>query len=69
MLRRTSLSQDVARRALDARLDLVGHYLPRAADAADETENVHQLRVATRRAMAAMQIFDALSAAPPRACG
>ena len=59
--------QDVARRALDARLDLVGHYLPRAADAADETENVHQLRVATRRAMAAMQIFDALLA--PRRAG
>jgi CHAD domain-containing protein len=52
--------EDVARRALGARLDLVRHYLPRAADAAHDTENVHQLRVATRRAMAAMQIFDAL---------
>ena len=51
---------DVARRALDMRLGLVWHYLPRAADKPAETENVHQLRVATRRAMAAMQIFDTL---------
>jgi CHAD domain-containing protein len=50
----------VPQRALAARLDLVRQYLPRAADAAEDTENVHQLRVATRRAMAAMQIFDAL---------
>jgi len=56
--------EDVARRALEARLDLVRRFLTRAADAAEHTENVHQLRVATRRAMAAMQILDALL--PPR---
>ncbi len=56
----------VARRALDARLELVGYFLPLAADEGEDPENVHQLRVATRRAMAAMQIFDALLA-PRRA--
>ncbi len=50
--------------ALAVRFDLVWHYLPRAADLPAVTENVHQLRVATRRAMAAMQIFEALL--PPR---
>jgi CHAD domain-containing protein len=39
---------------------LVWHYLPRAADKPNDPDNVHQLRVSTRRAMAAMQIFDSL---------
>jgi CHAD domain-containing protein len=52
--------EDVARRALEARLALVWHYLPRAAEEPEEMENVHLLRVSTRRAMAALQIFDAL---------
>lgn len=55
----------VARRALRGRLDLVWLYLPRAADGPrKELENVHQLRVATRRAMAAMEVFESLL--PPR---
>lgn len=52
---------DVARRALGDRLQLVGRYLSRASHGApSDTENVHQLRVSTRRAVAAMEIFDAL---------
>ena len=50
--------QEVARRALESRLDLVWRYLPAAAKGPrKEIENVHQLRVATRRAMAALEIF------------
>jgi CHAD domain-containing protein len=52
--------EKLARRALEARLDLVWHYLPRAADKPNDPDNVHQLRVSTRRAMAAMEIFDSL---------
>jgi len=52
---------DVARVALKGRLELVWHYLPRAAEGpSSDVENVHQLRVATRRAMAAMEIFGSL---------
>ena len=49
-----------AARALDARLSLVWHYLPRAAQSPEDPENVHQLRVSTRRAMAAMNLFASL---------
>ncbi len=43
---------------LAARLDTVRHYLPLAAKAADENiEYVHQLRVGTRRAGAALRAF------------
>src|SRR4051812_42576378 len=53
--------EDVARRVLEDRLDLVWHYLPRAAKGPkSETENVHQLRVATRRAVAALDTFSHL---------
>ncbi len=52
---------DVARRTLEARLKLVWRYLPDAAEKAEkDCEFVHQLRVSTRRAMAAVDIFDAL---------
>ncbi|HEX4148104.1 MAG TPA: CHAD domain-containing protein [Pirellulales bacterium] len=47
-----------ARRALRSRLELVWHHLPRAAkgDAADP-DPVHQLRVSTRRAWAALECY------------
>ncbi|HEY1785731.1 MAG TPA: CHAD domain-containing protein, partial [Pirellulales bacterium] len=54
----------VARRALEGRLDFVWHFLTRAAAADHQPEDVHQLRVATRRAMAALEIFQTLL--PPR---
>jgi CHAD domain-containing protein len=47
-----------ARHVLVTRLDVVYHWLPRAIHEADQDpENVHQLRVATRRADAALRIF------------
>ena len=50
---------DSACRALRVRLSVVWHYVPLAAERArDDIEYVHQLRVATRRGMAAMQAFD-----------
>jgi CHAD domain-containing protein len=55
---------EVARRALSARLDSVWYLLSRAAVDDPQPEHVHQLRVATRRATAALRIFDALL--PPR---
>ena len=52
---------DVARLALCARLDAVVYFLPKAAMEADEDiEYVHQLRVATRRSMAAILTFQSL---------
>lgn len=49
---------DVARRALEDRLKLAWRYLRRASQGApSDTENIHQLRVSTRRAMAALEIF------------
>ncbi len=49
---------DAARHALGQRLGLVGHCLPSAiADAYDDAEHVHQLRVATRRADSCLRIF------------
>src|SRR5690242_19716355 len=49
---------DAARRTLAARLAVVRHYLPLAAEHADkDIENVHQLRVATRRTAAALRMF------------
>ena len=50
----------VARRALSSRLERMWHYLELAVRAPrSETENVHQLRVFSRRAAAAMEIFEA----------
>jgi CHAD domain-containing protein len=49
----------VARRALSARLGRLWHYLERSVhDSSDEAENVHQLRVFTRRTAVAMDTFD-----------
>ncbi len=51
----------VAARTLEGRLRLVRHYLPLASAAADDNdEHVHQTRVATRRAMTTLSIFDSL---------
>jgi len=50
--------QDVVRRALEARLERLWTYLEEAADdSVDDTEDVHQLRVYTRRTATAMEIF------------
>ena len=49
---------EVARLALQARLELVAHFMPLAAErAAEDVEFVHQLRVTTRRAGAALTMF------------
>src|SRR3954467_8752455 len=49
---------EAARKVLAVRLRVVREYLPRAMHRADEDpENVHQLRVGTRRADAACRIF------------
>jgi CHAD domain-containing protein len=51
----------VAAHSLDGRLRLVSHYLPLAAGVAnDDDEHVHQTRVATRRAMTTLLIFEEL---------
>jgi CHAD domain-containing protein len=49
---------EAARLVLSARLDSVLNFLPLAADsAAQDIEHVHRLRVATRRATAALRLF------------
>jgi CHAD domain-containing protein len=49
---------DAARAILVARLDVVRHYLPLAVERPfDDPEHVHQLRVGTRRAGAALRVF------------
>lgn len=49
---------EAARHVLFVRLQVVKDYLPRAAlEADDDSEYVHQLRVGTRRADAALRIF------------
>jgi CHAD domain-containing protein len=49
---------DAARHVLSLRLGLVRHYLPLAMHRSEEDpEHVHQLRVSTRRAGAALDIF------------
>jgi len=49
---------DAARRVLTVRLELVRDHLPPALhEAEQDPEHVHQLRVATRRARAALDIF------------
>ena len=50
---------DVARRALKRRLARMSHYAELAVSEPAETENVHQLRVFSRRAAAVMDIFEA----------
>jgi CHAD domain-containing protein len=50
--------EEVARRSLEARLAAVNQWLPRAAYLADQDmEHVHRLRVSTRRAVAAIELF------------
>jgi CHAD domain-containing protein len=50
---------DAARHVLTVRLEVVRDYLPKALHEADkDPEHVHQLRVGTRRAGAALQIFE-----------
>jgi CHAD domain-containing protein len=50
--------ESVAEQAIESRLDLVWEYLSMAAEKWQESaENVHQLRVWSRRGMAAMSIF------------
>ncbi len=57
---------DAARHALTVRLEVVREYLPLAVHEADrDPEHVHQLRVGTRRARAALDIFSLCL--PPRA--
>lgn len=57
-LKATTPLDDAARRVLTVRLQVVGDYLPKALREADQdVEHVHQLRVATRRAAAALRIF------------
>jgi CHAD domain-containing protein len=49
---------DVALRSLKGRLAAVQHYLPLAAEhAAEDVEHVHQLRVWSRRAEAALKLY------------
>lgn len=50
----------VAARTLRKRLQTVWVVLPRACEPAGDPEQVHQLRVATRRALAAIEAFDRL---------
>lgn len=50
----------VAERTLRKRLGAVWTILPRACSPAGDPEQVHQLRVATRRALAAIKAFDEL---------
>ena len=52
-------TSDVALRTLRDRLDAVLYYLPLAAEGADEDlEHVHQLRVSSRRAAAALRLYE-----------
>src|SRR4051812_6106546 len=49
---------DAARRSLETRLAVIAHYLPLAAHLAEhDIEHVHRLRVATRRAGAALKLY------------
>jgi CHAD domain-containing protein len=49
---------DAARRSLEVRLAVVAHTLPMAAHLAEhDIEHVHRLRVATRRAAAALKLY------------
>jgi CHAD domain-containing protein len=52
----------VAARTLEGRLLLVADYLPKAAgvEAGDDNEHVHQARVATRRALTTLSMFEHL---------
>src|SRR6188768_1175139 len=50
--------EEAARRSLEPRLSAVSHLLPMAAHlASHDVEHVHRLRVATRRATAALKLY------------
>jgi CHAD domain-containing protein len=51
-------ADEAARRTLRARLSVVREFLPRALAQPSDPENVHQLRVGTRRADAALRLFE-----------
>src|SRR5689334_7523064 len=51
-------ADSVARIALAERLVAVRHFLDNALGGSDEAEQIHQLRVWTRRASAALKLFD-----------
>src|SRR5256885_14719011 len=51
-------ADQVARAALAERLLAVRHFLAQALRDSDETEGIHQLRVWTRRASAALKLFE-----------
>jgi CHAD domain-containing protein len=59
---------DAARKSLEARLATVAYWLPLAARPVNgDLERVHQLRVATRRAVAALKLYrDSLPGKPRR---
>jgi CHAD domain-containing protein len=58
---------EVAARTIAVRLAAVQHYLPLAAQRSDENiEYVHQLRVATRRCVAALRLYRKILPKPPR---
>jgi CHAD domain-containing protein len=57
-LKPTTNLANAARHVLSVRLEVVRDYLPLAIEKADQdSEHVHQLRVGTRRAAAALRIF------------
>lgn len=57
----------VAAHTLAVRLDAVRHHLPLAAEHAEENiEHVHQLRVATRRCVAALELYRKILPKEPR---
>jgi CHAD domain-containing protein len=51
-------SDEIARSALNERLLAVAHYLKKAVGTKSEAEAIHQLRVWTRRAGAALDLFE-----------
>jgi CHAD domain-containing protein len=53
----TDRAVDVAARSLGTRLDAVRRYLKRSVKKPDDPENVHQLRVWTRRSDAAVKLY------------
>jgi CHAD domain-containing protein len=62
-----ALVRTVAEQTIAMRLDAVRHFLPLAAERADENvEYVHQLRVATRRCVAALDLYGKLFSKEPR---
>jgi CHAD domain-containing protein len=59
-------ADEVARSALTERLLAVVHFLDKSIGEADEAEAIHQLRVWTRRASAALKLFEPATPKSPR---